>query len=346
MITIKDIAKLAHVSTATVSYILNGTKNISQETRERVMNVIEETNFSPNRIAQSLRINKTNSIGVLAEDIRGLPVPGIINGITEYMDSVGYNILLSDLRLLEKLYNRYGEISNYKGKIKSAVDLLNNAQVDGIIYIGVHDRDIEGIIDSRDKPVVFSYCYTYNDADVYVTYDNMLAAYEITKYLIDMNHERIAVISGPTDSYPSIKRFDGFYKAMFENNLRYDYPGYIHAGDWEYKSGFDIAMELLNLKNPPTAIFAMNDLMAIGAIDAIQKMGFSVPDDFSVVGFDDREFSSFTKPKLTTVSLPFKEIGYNSARLITDIINKVPLEKSGYVLPCKLIKRETVCMLK
>jgi LacI family transcriptional regulator len=108
MITIKDIAKLAHVSTATVSYILNGTKNISQETRERVMNVIEETNFSPNRIAQSLRINKTNSIGVLAEDIRGLPVPGIINGITEYMDSVGYNILLSDLRLLEKLYNRYG----------------------------------------------------------------------------------------------------------------------------------------------------------------------------------------------------------------------------------------------
>lgn len=346
MATIKDIARLAHVSTATVSYILNGTRNITPETRERVLKVIAETQYSPNRIAQSLRISKTNTIGVLAEDIRGLPVPGIINGITEYLDSIGYNIVLSDLRLLEKLYNRYGQIGNYKAKVGSAVQILNNAQVDGIIYIGVHDRDIEDIINMKDKPVVFSYCYTYKDADVYVTYDNMLAAYEVTKYLIDMNHKRIAVISGPSDSYPSVKRLDGFYQAMSESNLRYDYEGYIQEGDWEYKTGYDLTKKFLTLQVPPDAIFALNDLMAAGAIDAIQEKGLSVPEDFSVVGFDDREFSSFLKPKLTTVSLPVKDIGYHSAKLITDIINGVPLEKKGYVLPCKLIKRQTVRKLK
>lgn len=346
MVTIKDIAKLANVSTATVSYILNNTKHVNPETRDRVMKAIAETNYSPNRIAQSLRINKTNTIGVLAEDIRGLPVPDIINGITEYMDSAGYNILLSNLGLLQKLYNRYGEINRYKDKINNAVNLLYDSHVDGIIYIGIYDRDIGDIIDRKEMPVVFSYCYTNNDADVFVTYDDMLAAYDITQYLISMNHKRIAVISGPNDSHPSQKRLDGFYKAMHENNLRYDYQGFIGEGDWEYKSGYEMMLQILNLQQTPTAIFAMNDLMAIGAIDAIQAKGFSVPKDFSVVGIDDREFSSFVKPKLTTASVPFKKIGFSSAQLIIDLLNKKPLEKKRYLFPCTLIKRDTVCKLK
>lgn len=345
MTTIKDIARMANVSTATVSYVLNKTKPVSEETNKRVMDAIEEMNYSPNSIAKSLRRNKTNTIGVLAEDIRALPSPGIINGISEYMENNGYNILFNDMRLLEKLKNRYDEIGVYKNKINNAVKLLTTAKVDGIIYVGMHDRNIDGIVENIDVPLVFSYCYTKEDSYQYVTYNNMKSAYEMIKYLISMGHERIAIISGPKGSYPSIKRFDGFYLAMDEYKLKYDNPEYVYTGDWEYQSGFDAACSFLQLEKPPTAIFAMNDLMAIGAIDAITKANLSVPEDISVVGFDDREFSAYIKPKLTTVSLPLEEIGNFSAQLMVDTLNKKTIKKEN-ILPCDLIKRDSVCNAK
>lgn len=341
MVTIKDIAKRANVSVATVSYILNDTKQVSDETKKRVMDIVEELNYRPNRIAKSLRLNKTHTIGILVEDITVFFVPGIINGINEFAENNGYHIILNDLHLVDKLENKFDELIHYKKKVNEGVELLLSAQVDGIIYIGLHDRNVGGIIEEIDKPLVFAYCYTDKEEDVYVTYENEAIAYEATQYLIDRGHKKIGVISGHINSVPSHKRLLGYQKALMNNGLNYDFQN-IKIGNWKYDFGYKMAIELLSIPDRPTAIFAMNDLMAVGVMDAASYLGLSIPKDLSIIGFDDREVASFTRPKLTTIKLPLQQIGYTAGDLLYKVINNIKIEEHGYKLSCQLIERETV----
>lgn len=340
--TIKKIAELAGVSTATVSYVINNTKNISPETRKRVQAAIEECGYQPNNIAKSLRMKTTNTIGVIVEDILGFSVPQIINGISEYVEGHGYQILLYDLKILEKLYNQYDTIIAYKAKINAAVSfLLNSAKVDAIIFVSMFDRDVTGIIDDIDKTLVYAYSVTQNPADHFVTYDSELISYEVIQYLYQNGHRNIGIITGQKDSYPTEMRMRGIRKACDELGICLDASS-IKFGEWDIASGYNKMTELLRERGNLTAVFAMNDIMAAGAMDAIREAGLSVPEDISLIGFDNREISDYLRPRLTTVEIDLKQIGLRAAEVAINKIRKLPAQERGVIIPSKLIIRQTV----
>lgn len=346
MVTIKDIAKKANVSTATVSYVLNETGNISEETRKRVLKVIEELNYRPNQIAKSLKMQKTKSIGVVVEDITVFNSPEIIDGINEYAEKMGFTIILTNMRLHKRIGHNFSNVEQCKEIASKLVDELLSKKVDGIIYIGMHTRDVTEVIKKINKPIVFTYCYTTSDDQYSINYDDEQAAYDATNYLIQKGHRKIALISGLIDSIPAHSRYTGYYEALKKHQLMFN-PAYIKTGDWEYESGYKMTKELLELKDRPTAILAMNDLMAGGAIEACKDLGLDVPKDISIIGFDNRECSQYYFPKLSTMSLPLRKMGQLSTEVIVDLINnKSPDLDKLKKLRCELIERDSVASIQ
>ena len=340
--TIKQIAELAGVSTATVSYAINDSRQVAPETKKRVLEIVEQSGYRPNGIAKSLRVKQTHTIGVLVEDIRAFPVPPVINGISEYAEQNKYQILLYDLHMLESLLNRYYQIATQKKKINDTISwLLYGARVDAIIYVGMFDRDISGIFEKIEKPLVVSYSLTADEWNRSVTYDSINISAALTRYLLEAGHEKIGVITGLEDTYPSRMRLDGVRQAFSEAGLSLD-DALIKNGDWEYQSGYDCMRALLSADERPTAVFAMNDIMAAGAMDAITDGGLSIPADISVVGFDNRELSYYLHPRLTTVNIDLKGIGLKAAQVAIDMINKSDDGDAVLTLPCELVLRESV----
>ncbi len=336
----KEIAALSGVSVATVSHVLSGKKNVSDDTRERVLQAIELTNYKLNTIAKSLRMNKTSIIGVLVEDICGLPVPEIVDGINQRLEESGYQVLLSNLRLLQKLYNQYEQLSQCADIINRGLQLLEDARVDGIIYVAMHDRSIGGIHQPVGTPLVYAYADSADPGSTSVTYDNVNSAYEITRLLIQQGHRQIAIIAGHVNSPAATHRLTGYRRAMDEAGLPVP-SEYIRRGDWEYHSGAEQTDALLSLAIPPTAIFAMNDLMAAGCYTAIKRRELRIPEDVSVVGFDNQEIASCLFPGLTTVALPNKEIGHTAAGQLLRRLDGEMLPPTGINLPCRIIQRES-----
>jgi len=315
-----------------VSYVINGTKHVTPEKRQQVLDIIAKTGYQPNIVAKSLRTKKTNSIGVLVEDILAFATPRIINGISEYMENTDYHILLNDLRMMESLFNRYDQIIYQKDKINNGLTyLVYGAKVDAVIYVGMFDRDVSGIIPDIGKPVIIAYSTSNDSHTCYVTYENVDIAARMMRNLIDMGHRRIAVITGLAHTNPAQLRLRGIHKTFNEAGLTLD-SQLVKNGDWERDSGYSCMKELLR-DSPPTAVFAMNDLMAVGAMDAIKEAGLRVPQDISVVGFDNREVSEYVSPKLTTAEIDLKAIGYTAAQVAAEKLagtdSKCTRKKSG-----------------
>jgi LacI family transcriptional regulator len=321
-----------------VSYVLNGTRNVRPKTRERVIKVIEELNYRPNDIAKSLKSKRTNTIGVIAEDVTVFNVPEIIDGINEYADKHDLHIILTNLRLHRRVGHNYSNVDAYRKYAESAVSDLLSKQVEGIIYIGVHPRDVTGLIHTYGKPIVYTYCYA--DQNVSIQYNDEQASFDAMQYLAKHGHKRVAIISGLMDSTPSRLRFNGYYKAVTEFQLPFN-PQYIKIGDWGLDSGYQLTKELLTLPEPPTAVLVMNDVMAAGTLRAAAECGFQIPRDLSVVGFDNREFSDYLNPRITTMALPLHEMGHSSMNILTGLINETEVKQE--VQPqCKLLERESV----
>lgn len=339
---IKDIAQLANVSTATVSYVLNGTRQVRPKTKERVLKVIEELNYRPNDIAKSLKSSRTNTIGVIAEDVTVFNVPEIIDGINEYADRHDLHILLTNLRLHRKVGQKYADIETYRKDAQDAVHNLISKQVEGIVYIGVHPRDITGLINTYEKPIVYTYCYT--EQNISVQFNDEQASYDAMTHLVNKGHKRVAIISGLMDSYPSRLRFNGYYKAVTDYQLHFD-PNYIKIGDWELQSGYAATKELLSLQNRPTALLIMNDLMAAGALRAANELNINVPNDLSIIGFDNREFSEYVTPRITTMALPLHEMGYSAMEALAKTIQGEDVSIDQHP-SCVLIERDSVAEVK
>lgn len=343
MATIKEIAKLANVSTATVSYALNDPSKISEETREKVLQVINRLNYRPNSIAKSLKVKKTNTIGIITEDIATFIAPEIINGIDEYAEKNQYHIILNNIRLHKRLGIHFNDTAKYAGIISEITSVLLSKQVDGFIYLGVYCRDVTGLIDKIPVPIVYTYCFTRNDHDVSVCYDDELAAYEIVQYLIGKGHRKIGIVTGLMDSIHAQDRLKGYQRALYEHNILFN-PQYMVIGDWNER-GYAAGKELLTLSDPPTAIFAMNDIMAGGVIDAANELGIKIPEELSLVGFDNRECSSAYTPKLTTMAIPLNEMGQMSAETLIAMINggfDYSHHQRIIKLRCKLVERNSV----
>ena len=340
MATMRDVAILAGVSTATVSHVVNGSKKISPETTERVLRAISQVNYKPNTLAKSLRMGQTHTIGILVEDIRGLPVSGIVSGISETLAKGGYKTILYDLHLLEKLYNQYEQIGTYRQRINEGLNFLQSSDVDGIIYVAMHDRHLDYLFDPMDTPLVFAYSHG-TETDTYVTYSNRDSAADMIRYLLNKGHERIAVIAGHPHSYPTAQRLLGVQMALQQAGLALPQE-YIQYGNWEYESGKEQTKKLLKLDPLPTAIFAMNDLMAAGCMAELMSAGLRIPDDMAVAGFDNREIAAYLQPSLTTVALPTTEIGTEAALRIIDMISNPSSQKEKKIIRCSIIERNSV----
>lgn len=339
MSTIKEIAKLAGVSTATVSYVINGTKKISTETTRKVNEAIKLLDYSPNTIAMHLRTGKNRTIGVIVEDVRCFPTPEILNGIAEGLGIANYQMLVHDLHLFEKIWPDYVKITKYKDRITKGVQLLRQSMVSGIIYVCLSDREINDLIKPMDIPFIYAFSRCTDDKG-YITYDDLEGAKKLTQHLVDLGHHRIGIIGGFPHAYSTQTRIKGIRLALEENHLNLP-AEYIKYGDWQYQSGYEQAMELLSLANRPSAIFALNDNMAAGCYQAASKSGLRIPEDISIAGFDNREISRYLYPSLTTMGLPLQDIGKQAVNQILGILKDECEALKQIILPCQIISRDS-----
>lgn len=307
MATIKEVAKACNVSTATVSNILNGKPGASEKTIEMVKKAIKELDYTPNHVAKNLKMKNTRSIGVVAEDMTIFSIPDIIDGITEYCEEVNYQILLTNLRLFKKYEDTYYNREDYFEVVQQEIRKLMSKQVEGIIYVAAHERVMQCIPDNLSIPAVMAYGYTKNAKIPSIVVDDVDGAYQLVQHLIENGHTKIGVIKGKSDSIHAQNRLKGYQKALFENQILYN-PDLICEGDWTRGSGYNNVDFLLD--KHVEAIFCMNDIMAGGVYDRLDELKIKIGEEISVVGYDNRELSSYYHPPLTTVNLPLHDIGY------------------------------------
>lgn len=347
MVTIHDVAKYAGVSIGTVSNVLHKRNKVSLETKSRVENAIRELNYIPNTIAQSLKTNQNRVIGILAEDISAFSSGEIIDGLCEYFEENDYNVNLCNLRVnnrvayeREFLYKDLEETRAFQNSVTKALNLFTASRVSGLIYIGVHPRDVGHILPRHTIPTVYTYAYTQNN-DYCVNYDDFQGARLAVEHLIGNGHSKIALICGSINSIPAHKRLMGYQNALMEHGLPF-HPAYIRPGNWHYTDGYHQCVELLSLADPPTALFSMSDLMAYGAFNAALDRGLRIPDDISIHGFDNLEHSAYTRPALSTISLPLREMGRKSAEVMLDILHGNPPAEHEILIPCAPVNRDSV----
>lgn len=341
MSTIKEIAKICGVSIATVSNIINNKGSASEETRAKVLKVIEERNYTPNSVAKNLKTKNTRSIGVIAEDMTVFALPDIIDGITEYCEKEDYQILLVNLRLYKKFEDTYYQKNNHKSIVHKEIRKLLSKQVEGIIYIAAHERLINVIPDNLPIPTVVAYGYTNKPEIPSIVVSDISGAKELIDYVVSCGHQKIGVIAGKKDSLHTQARLEGYQRALFEGNILYD-PNLVVFGEWDRESGYDNTDELL--KKEVTSIFCMNDFMAGGVYDRLYELGIKVGEDIGVVGFDNREMASYEKPPLTTMGLPLHDLGYRASEVILKLLKKEDLntQKGVFYEDCELYVRESV----
>lgn len=341
MPTIKEIAKICDVSVATVSNIINGKGSVSDKTKERILQVIEEMNYTPNSVAKNLKTKNTRSIGVIAEDMTVFALPDIIDGITEYCEKEDYQILLVNLRLYKKFSDTYYQNSNHKAIVHKEIRKLLSKQVEGIIYVASHERLINVLPDNLPIPTVVAYGFTDKREVPSIVVHDVNGAEELIRYLIANGHRRIGVIAGKKESMHTQARLEGYQRALFEGNVLYD-PNLIVYGEWDRAGGYHNTETLINMG--VTAIFCMNDFMAGGAYDRLDELGLRVGKDIAVVGFDNREMASYEKPPLTTMGLPLHDIGYHASEIIVKLLREEELynENGIYYVDCYPMIRGSV----
>jgi LacI family transcriptional regulator, galactose operon repressor len=328
MTTIREVAESAGVSYATVSHVINNTRLVSQETRERVLAAMDALNYHPNELARSLRQGKTHTIGLVLPDSANPFFAEISRGIEDEAFKKGYSVFLCNTELDTQRELFY-------------VDVLSKKQVDGIIFVAAGDQaDSLDFLLRRSMPVVMIDRNVPNvEVDAVLT-DNQLGGFLATRHLIELGHKRIACIAGPSSITPSAERMIGYRRALEEAGLSYD-ENLILRGDYHAQSGLDITHSILTMNPRPTAIFALNDLMALGALRAAAEANYSVPRDLAVVGYDDLELAQFTNPPLTTIAQPKKEIGAQAVYLLVDRIAQKGRPTSRLVLAPELIIRRS-----
>jgi LacI family transcriptional regulator len=328
MATIREVAESAGVSYATVSHVINNTRLVSQETRERVLTAMTALNYRPNALARSLRQGKTNTIGLVLPDSANPFFAEISRSIEDEAFKKGYSVFLCNTELDTERELFY-------------VDVLSKKQVDGIIFVAAGDQaDSLDLLLQRNMPVVMIDRNVPNvEVDAVLT-DNQLGGYLATRHLLDLGHKRIACIAGPSSITPSAERFIGYRKALEEAGLLFD-ENLVIRGDYHAQSGMEITHSILKMNPRPTAIFALNDLMALGALRAAAEAGYSVPKDLAVIGYDDLEIARFTNPPLTTIAQPKKEVGVQAINLLVDRISRKSGPPSRLLLAPELIIRRS-----
>ncbi|MGF1721379.1 LacI family transcriptional regulator [Vibrio kyushuensis] len=308
MATIKDVAKAAGVSTATVSRALFDSEKVTESTREKVAKAVADIGYSPNVAARHLRRRETNSIMVILPDISNSFFSDVISGVEKVARTAGYKVLLGDL-------------SHDTNRAKDFFDLVPTNQSDGLILL---TSDIEHAL-LKDRqigsgfPVVMACEYVEDMSLPTVRIDNQSAAGKAIEYLISLGHQNIATVTGPMQNPICRDRQEGLLEQLKKNGLPFQYSN-MREGDFSFASGYEHGRTLLEQQDRPTAIFCHNDEMAIGVIKAARDLDIIVPAELSVIGFDNIAFGEYCEPELTTVNQPREDIGKQAMKTLLNIL--------------------------
>jgi len=328
-VTIYDVAREAGVSMATVSRVVNGNPNVKPMTRKKVLGAIERLGYRPNAVARGLASKKTTTVGVIIPDISSLFFSELARGIEDIATMYKYNIILcnSDQRLEKEL---------------QLINTLLEKQVDGLLFMGAEIKeDHLQALTSTQVPTVLAATRDADNKLPSVTIDHFQAAYDATQALVQRGHKRIGMITGPmSDPLGGLMRYEGYKQALKDAGVKVEEELVAH-GNLFYESGLSHTKEFLKLKQPPTAIFAANDEMAIGAIHAVQDSGLHVPNDVEVIGHDNIRLTEMVRPRLTSVVQPMYDIGAVAMRLLTKYMNNEPVEQHVVLLPHRIEYRES-----
>jgi LacI family transcriptional regulator len=305
----KDVAELAGVSASTVSHVLNGTRKVSEDTRERVRLAIEELGYEPNLLAKSLKVSRTFTIGLLISDIQNPFFTSVIRGAEDVALSRGYHLFLCNT---DEDPNREDEY----------VRELSKKRVDGLIVASSASRRNHTLqLRLEDVPFVFMDREVEGiEADT-VSVDNRLGMRLIAEHLTQLGHERVGMVSGPLEKSSGYERYHGLRDALADLGLPLR-DSLVRFGDFRVSGGREAAEELLRLPEPPTALVVSNNQMTLGALLAVRELGLRVPDEVSVVSFDDMEWAPLANPPLTALAQPTYEMGATAARILLDKIEK------------------------
>ena len=333
-ITIKDIAKIAGVSKTTVSRALNNQGRISQDTREKILQIAKETNYRHNKIATSLRSNKSMVIGLIFPGfMAGHFYSEIFHGIESYCTKKGFGVLT-------------GCSDGVAQKEEKIIELLQERRVDGIIIAPTSGINLDYYQQFKNErlPFIFIDKYLPEIEAARIIVDNKKGAYLAVKHLIEKGHKKIALLSGPEYPCTTIEeRFQGYTEALNENNITYKKIIKTDKNIYnQHESGYQAAKKFLTNNDGATAIFAINDSIALGALRAIREAGLKVPKDMAVVGFNDDDILSYLEHPLTTISVPKYEMGIKAAQLLINIIEAESNDSKKIIkLYPKLLIRET-----
>lgn len=305
--TIRDVARAANVGQATVSRVLNSSGYVKPETRERVLQAAKELGFTPNQVARSLVRKRTATVGLVIPDITNPFFPAVTRGVEDAASEAGFTVFLCNT-------------DNDPVMEAQDVKKLRERMVDGLIFVGTTDRhDLVETLITEGVPVVITDRQLVDlDVDT-VLVDNALGALAACRHLVELGHTRIAHAAGHSLTRTGRDRCAGYRMALEEAGLPYD-EALVASGDFTLQSGYRVAQILLGRSPRPTAIFAANDLMAMGVLRAVFEAGLSVPDDLSVVGFDDIQLAGLVKPGLTTVRQPAYEMGRTAMNMLLERI--------------------------
>ena len=320
-----DVARLAGVSPSTVSRILNGTAKVSDDKRLAVLAAIEKVSFAPNQMAQGLKKGRSLTIGIVVQDISSPFFDETLRGIDDGLKGTGYaSVIVSGHWNADEEADR--------------VRLLLARKVDGIILLSgrISDEAVLGF--SGQRPIVSTGRALQTRTALGFKTDNEYGAWLAVRHLVELGHRRIAFISGPANNHDADERLAGYRRALTEAQIDID-PALVVEGNYHEASGMMAMNRLFDTHQQFTAVFAANDLTAYGARLALYRKGIRVPDDISLVGFDDLPGSSYTTPPLTTVRQPLYDMGRIATQALLRLINGETVQ--GKIPPVELVVRET-----
>lgn len=326
MTSIKEVARVAGVSIATVSRALSHPEKVSPASMKKVQTAIDALQYHPNMMARNLRSARAHSLLVLVPDISNPFFSLIIRAIEDRAQEKGYSVLFGDTR-------------DSPSREKEYLRLVESRLADGVIQLR---PDARGDVHSGQTRT-FAYinlCGAERTTGPTVRIDNIRGAREMVEYLISLGHRRIGVITGFSTNAHTADRMEGYRQALAGASLPFDQQ-LVAEGDFTMWSGLRVANQFCRMEVPPTALFCMNDEMAIGACQTLKNNGFRVPEDISVSGFDNIDYAKYSDPPLTTISQPTDEMGKMATDLLLGLIDGEELSQTQYILPYEFIIRKS-----
>lgn len=336
-VTIRDVATAAGVSVATVSYILNGKKKVSEQTKQRVLGIIKEMEYVPDLNARGLSVRDTKLIGVV--------VPQTEPGSMIMFRNQFYSEILGSIELYAR-QNGYHVLISATDVTEDYLRLIQERNLDGVIIIGTYQNEFFTQLKQLEVPVVLVDSYCVYDWFHAIRIDDEDSTYRATRYMLEAGHEKIALVVGQMHEDGVMKkRFSGYKKALEESGIFY-HDEYVYEGNVDYDSGAAIACQMVKEHNGISAVVATADIFAIGLMKGFYEAGYNIPEDISIIGFDDLEISQYLTPGLTTMKQPIMEKGKRAVELLVGNMEDTSMKKVEEIFPVELIERSSVKIMK